>query len=77
MATSKHVSFSKKQELYEADSGDDSDDSIGSFHEITTSAGQSLCTSDEEDVARLEFLLKYRPVTDLDPAETSSLLFLD
>ena len=60
-------------------------DSESDFYEITSSEPESVCSSDEEDAERLEVVLEgaytcsptlYRS-SNLDPAERSSLLFLD
>lgn len=65
-----------------SDSGSDSE---SDFYEITSSKPESICSSDEEDAERLEVVLEgantcsptlYQS-SSLDPAERSSLLFLD
>ena len=65
-----------------SDSGSDSE---SDFYEITSSKPESICSFDEEDAERLEVVLEgantcsptlYQS-SSLDPAERSSLLFLD
>ena len=69
-----------QHESSDSDSGSESD-----FCEITSSEPESVCTSDEEDAERLEVVFEGAYTCSptlyhsslLDPAERSSLLFLD
>ena len=85
------VSFSSDVRVLEegltTHSGNTSDSSSSeddSFHEITTSEGESYCTSDDEDDARFQLLMKgsyaYSPRENLfskDAVQRNSLLLLD
>lgn len=76
----KGVTDSAQHETSDSDSDSESD-----FYEITSSEPESICSSDEEDAERLEVVFEgaytcsptlYQS-SSLDPAERSSLLFLD
>ena len=80
IVTEKEMMDSGQHETSDIDSDSESD-----FYEITSSEPESICSSDEEDAERLEVVLEgaytcsptvYQS-SNLDPAERSSLLFLD
>ena len=80
IVTEKEMMDSAQHETSDIDSDSESD-----FYEITSSEPESICSSDEEDAERLEVVLEgaytcsptlYQS-SKLDPAERSSLLFLD
>ena len=72
-------------ESAEHETSDSDSDSESDFYEITSSEPESVCTSDKEDAERLEVVFEgaytcsptlYQS-SNLDPAETCPLLFLD
>ena len=87
----KEVSVVESSNQYISDSvasdHSSSDSDANDFYEITTSEAESLSTSEEEDAERLQLALEtafsadpsafLKSATALDPAERTSLLFLD
>ena len=75
----KRVCFAETASVH-SDEDDEGSSDDESFREITTSEGESFCSSDEEDATRLELLYQSVPPSveaRLDPVERSSLLWLD